>query len=67
MGNSGTLAAMPVPIDDPLEQRPPAASAASPPPRADDHSNRVRESGGPPGPDPTRYGDWELRGHCIDF
>ncbi|HXR20493.1 MAG TPA: DUF1674 domain-containing protein [Steroidobacteraceae bacterium] len=58
---------MPVPIDDPLEQRPPAASAASPPPRADDHSNRVRESGGPPGPDPTRYGDWELRGHCIDF
>ncbi|MDE1924283.1 MAG: DUF1674 domain-containing protein, partial [Gammaproteobacteria bacterium] len=19
------------------------------------------------GPDPTRYGDWELRGRCIDF
>jgi hypothetical protein len=27
----------------------------------------VREVGGRPGPDPTRYGDWELRGRCIDF
>jgi hypothetical protein len=23
--------------------------------------------GGPEGPEPTRYGDWELRGRCIDF
>jgi hypothetical protein len=27
----------------------------------------VREVGGPSGPEPTRYGDWELRGRCIDF
>ena len=20
-----------------------------------------------PAPDPTRYGDWEVRGRCIDF
>jgi hypothetical protein len=26
-----------------------------------------RELGGREGPDPTRYGDWELRGRCIDF
>ncbi|MGE0580963.1 MAG: DUF1674 domain-containing protein [Steroidobacteraceae bacterium] len=26
-----------------------------------------REIGGPPGPDPTRYGDWERNGRCIDF
>jgi hypothetical protein len=26
-----------------------------------------REVGGRDGPDPTRYGDWELRGRCIDF
>jgi hypothetical protein len=26
-----------------------------------------REVGGRQGPDPTRYGDWELRGRCIDF
>jgi len=25
------------------------------------------EIGGPKGPEPTRYGDWELNGHCIDF
>lgn len=25
------------------------------------------EIGGRAGPDPTRYGDWELRGRCIDF
>ncbi len=25
------------------------------------------EIGGPGGPEPTRYGDWERRGRCIDF
>lgn len=25
------------------------------------------EIGGPKGPEPTRYGDWERRGRCIDF
>ncbi len=27
----------------------------------------VREVGGPQGPEPTRYGDWEKAGRCIDF
>ena len=26
-----------------------------------------REIGGPEGPEPTRYGDWERKGRCIDF
>jgi len=26
-----------------------------------------RELGGPQGPEPTRYGDWERKGRCIDF
>ena len=26
-----------------------------------------REIGGPEGPEPTRYGDWERAGRCIDF
>lgn len=26
-----------------------------------------REYGGPTGPEPTRYGDWERKGICIDF
>lgn len=26
-----------------------------------------KESGGPDGPEPTRYGDWERRGIASDF
>ena len=26
-----------------------------------------QELGGPEGPEPTRYGDWERKGRCIDF
>jgi hypothetical protein len=26
-----------------------------------------KELGGRKGPDPTRYGDWELNGKCVDF
>ncbi|MBI4006328.1 MAG: DUF1674 domain-containing protein [Gammaproteobacteria bacterium] len=29
--------------------------------------DRPKELGGPKGPEPTRYGDWERRGRCIDF
>jgi hypothetical protein len=25
------------------------------------------EIGGPPGPEPTRFGDWEKNGRCVDF
>ena len=25
------------------------------------------ELDGPKGPEPTRYGDWERKGRCIDF
>lgn len=27
----------------------------------------AKEIGGRPGLDPTRYGDWEKNGRCIDF
>ncbi len=30
-------------------------------------AQRPVEIGGPAGPDPTRYGDWERKGRCIDF
>jgi hypothetical protein len=26
-----------------------------------------KEIGGPKGPEPTRYGDWEKNGRCTDF
>jgi hypothetical protein len=30
-------------------------------------SARSHEIGGPPGPEPTRFGDWEKNGRCLDF
>ncbi|MDP6704813.1 MAG: DUF1674 domain-containing protein [Alphaproteobacteria bacterium] len=27
----------------------------------------AREVGGRDGPEPTRYGDWEVNGICVDF
>ena len=34
---------------------------------ADPGAGRPREIGGRDGPEPTRYGDWEKNGRCIDF
>jgi len=40
-------------------------------PESVDHEQRKkpapREIGGPAGLEPTRYGDWEKAGRCIDF
>jgi hypothetical protein len=30
-------------------------------------SKKPKELGGPSGPEPTRYGDWERKGICVDF
>jgi hypothetical protein len=35
--------------------------------RRHDDVGRPREIGGPKGPEPTRYGDWQRAGRCIDF
>jgi len=35
--------------------------------QAADVTDRQKEIGGRDGPDPTRYGDWEKNGRCIDF
>ena len=32
-----------------------------------DEKSPPREYGGPKGLEPTRYGDWEKKGRCIDF
>ena len=34
---------------------------------ADRQPERPKEIGGRGGLDPTRYGDWEKNGRCIDF
>jgi hypothetical protein len=52
-------------LEDSLPSMPPAAA------KPDDATPRPeiggREIGGREGPEPTRFGDWELRGRCIDF
>lgn len=42
----------------------PSPTAASKPDAATDLAVEV---GGRDGPEPTRYGDWEKNGRCIDF
>ncbi len=41
-----------------------AEPAASVPP---EKPKKVEEIGGPPGPEPTRYGDWQFNGKVTDF
>lgn len=36
-------------------------------PKPDAADPAGKETGGRDGPDPTRYGDWEKNGRCIDF
>jgi hypothetical protein len=49
------------PVPSPSQSTPPVPS---------DNSSIERgpvEIGGPEGPEPTRFGDWEKNGRCIDF
>ena len=41
--------------------------APKPAPAALPNQTGEREIGGPKGPEPTRYGDWEINGRCSDF
>jgi hypothetical protein len=50
------------PTTPPATEPAPAPANAAPAARVP-----TRELGGPTGPEPTRYGDWEKNGRCIDF
>jgi hypothetical protein len=65
-------------MPDQRGHQPVAEAAPAPRPRAENppletghHPERnplqSREIGGPKGPEPTRFGDWERAGRCIDF
>ena len=43
------------------------ASVPAQPQPAGSDAQTPREIGGREGPDPTRFGDWEKNGRCIDF
>ena len=46
----------------------PAITPDSPPsPPVAEKPGKPAEYGGPKGLEPTRYGDWEKAGRCIDF
>ncbi|QUD86662.1 DUF1674 domain-containing protein [Phenylobacterium montanum] len=32
-----------------------------------EEAKKVEERGGPAGPEPTRFGDWERKGIAVDF
>jgi hypothetical protein len=46
------------------DKNPPAPKTPEP---AKKLPERPKEIGGPKGPEPTRYGDWEQNGRCTDF
>jgi hypothetical protein len=45
----------------------PKPSDAEPQAPATAAAKLPKEIGGPAGPEPTRYGDWEHKGRCSDF
>ncbi|HZS81874.1 MAG TPA: DUF1674 domain-containing protein [Stellaceae bacterium] len=49
------------------QHEPPAAPAPETPAPGKPDPALPREIGGPKGPEPTRYGDWEVGGRCSDF
>lgn len=51
--------------DEKAPAAPPAKNGAAKPAAASEVP--PREIGGPKGPEPTRYGDWEQNGRCTDF
>jgi hypothetical protein len=56
---------MPENRHNPQADSQPAAVPAKEPARPP--KEMPKEVGGPTGPEPTRYGDWEKNGRCSDF
>jgi homeobox protein ESX1 len=58
------------PVEDPTGPDVPLPGEPALPPAGDPPAEqpvRMREIGGPAGPEPTRYGDWERKGRVSDF
>jgi hypothetical protein len=51
----------------PAHVKPPKHLATSPPVPKPAEGTESPEAGGPKGEEPTRYGDWENKGICVDF
>ncbi|MFT7573559.1 MAG: hypothetical protein ACI9JL_004624 [Paracoccaceae bacterium] len=57
------------PTPNPTDAAKPAPDAGTPEAATPETEakNAPKEIGGRGGPDPTRYGDWEKAGRCVDF
>jgi hypothetical protein len=53
--------------DSDLETLPAESSHSLDKPAEENLPPKKNEIGGREGPEPTRYGDWEKNGRCIDF
>ena len=57
--------------EDPKTAEVPAEKTAKKPESAETPketgAKTPKEIGGPEGPEPTRFGDWERNGRCFDF
>ena len=45
----------------------PEPAKPTPPEKPKKVEEKIVEIGGPPGPEPTRYGDWQFKGKVTDF
>ena len=55
-------------MNAPQEKQPvPQPSPSAEPAPKPEAPTTPREIGGRDGPEPTRFGDWEKAGRCIDF
>ena len=58
----------PVPVKEKTDGQVGVSDADDSPVEAKSETHKKpKEIGGPDGPDPARFGDWERNGRCIDF
>ncbi|MBI1205912.1 MAG: DUF1674 domain-containing protein [Azospirillum sp.] len=67
MTNDNAISAPPAALADAVSAADPAVPGAATPPPPAIPVQKPGELGGPTGPEPTRYGDWERKGRCSDF
>lgn len=49
------------------DDKPETENPVPPPVPPKDNKPKKKEVGGRKGPEPTRFGDWERKGICVDF
>jgi hypothetical protein len=54
-------------VSEAKAEPPPGTERSEEPPPTRGPQQPPGEINGPPGPEPTRFGDWEKGGRCSDF